>query len=436
MKRFALVFLTLFATASLFAQSFPALDTLVATSPAPVNEISIASANDVDLVVWTSVQHLYGARVARSGELIDTTPLDLAPAAFHPSVASDGSRFVVIWSTGTSPSVTIDAKVIGASGQPGSTTTLVANANGVSRSRIAFGAGKFAFPWLDDTPFNEAAGTFPQGRISFLTIAGDDLAVRTSPFAVGAELGTWVDFAGTGTSYWTYLPPTILPKSRGVSALWYDATLRGPVGCGSVEGSCHDSFWDFALKHSELVDDGSGYVTTMTSPALYTIPSMDTYFALTQRPFSLLSANESSVLWTTDDYVPTRDRGDTIRRIVAADGELLQPDSGQVMFTSQIGSIRVLAAAVTERSFWIAWIDRMRDWEPPQPQRLFIEQVSATGEKSTYASLQGLASFAMASSANRLAIAAFVSDGWGGRIILETISEPEPSPSRTRALRR
>lgn len=430
------------AAATVFADdpSFPQVETQVVSSLAPFDEIAVASSQDVDLVLWTSGKHLYAARIGRDGTLLDGTPLDLSANAFFASAASDGSRFVVMWATGDSVNfspLAFQAVALGAGGDAGPVTTLLTNANFWSRPRIEFGAGRFAFAWIDDTPFNPAFGTYPQGRISFVTAAANGLEVATEPFAIGAQLGAWIDFSGTTTTYWDYVPPKVVPVSGGVAAIWYDATLTAPSGCPQITGACYGPSWDYDARHSLLRNENGAFAPVLTSPSLYKLTSWElTAFASPRVPVAILDSQRTQFLWTTDEYLPQRDRGDTIRVLSAVEGAVLQPGPGAVMFSSQVAAIRQLDAVTTGNALWIAWTDRMRDFEPAQPQRVFVERAADSGEKATYPSIQGVSKFAMSSSSERVAIASLLPDGFGGRIVLDTIVDPMPRPSRTRPVQR
>lgn len=61
---------------------------------------AVASNGKGYLVVWENQGDIYGARVSRTGFLLDTNPIVISAAAseqFAPAVASDGSNYLVVW---------------------------------------------------------------------------------------------------------------------------------------------------------------------------------------------------------------------------------------------------------------------------------------------------------------------------------------------------
>ncbi len=84
------------------------IDTNIIYTPEPDNQLSPSVAFDGTnyLVVWedhlsrADTSNIYGARVTQTGQLLDTAGLPISNAAYyqsHPSIAFDGTNFLVVW---------------------------------------------------------------------------------------------------------------------------------------------------------------------------------------------------------------------------------------------------------------------------------------------------------------------------------------------------
>lgn len=405
MKSGTLFFVCIMFVVPLFGAdaSFPGLEMLVATSRWNVDDMAVGTNGETDLVVWASSNRLYGVRVAASGDVIDKSPLQLGGFASNPSVASDGTRFVVMWTEGPGEPgrpLSFWLSVVEPRGDPAPAVAIVANADRRSRPRIAYGAGRFAFGWR---LYSEDVTTAPPpGRLSFLEVLSTGASVESfpAPFEYNAY------------------PIEVVPTAEGAVAVSYAQVLIPSTGnCGIPP--CIGLWWGPRYRELEI-REGAAVPVSVSAPVAALVSGV----ALAR------TAGQSMLMWAADESV--RQGADTIRRMWARDGETPDPAAAEVLFSSPGAAIESLSAAVSPSGLWLAWIDRMIDYEPRMDPTAFCEVVTAEGEKTVYPLMQNASLVDLASSRGRVVFAVYVPSAIGGRLLLERISEP----ARSRAVRR
>lgn len=402
MKNWMLFFAVGLLAAPLIAAdgSFPGVETLVCrTASLSYPELAVASTSDTDLVIWTSLSHLYGARVSRNGELIDEVPLELSTFGFYPSAASDGEHFLVMWADGPGEigqPLSFHSRIVGPRGEPLPETTLVSNVYRRSRPSVTYADHRFAFAWL--------GSDHAESYVSFATIQDSALSLQTVSAPALAITGT-------------YYRPSVIATASGAAAVTYPQVGLS-TGCQTLCPATPI----YGAVYRELALEGGALVDVTSSSPFVEIRTSE--FVL---PVLLQTSGHSMILWTTDEYIPHRLGGDTIRAMDGAAPDIAQ---SEVVFSSPLGDIAALGAAADDDDLWVAWIDRRPDRVPAEPWQLFIASVGA--DVTVYPSLQNATRLAMSSSRGHVAVAAFVPSEVGGAILLESIS----GPTRTRAVRR
>jgi hypothetical protein len=158
-----------------------------------VDDPAVTFAGTDFLVVWSTgdpgYQDVRGARVARSGAVLDDPSIEIstAPGAqVTPAVASDGTNALVVWSDGRSPGPAniYAARVDGAGTVLEPDGIQVTDAGDPQREPSVAANGSFLVVWRDDrwfggdikgTRINRAGGVVDGAGIPIAATAGDEL---------------------------------------------------------------------------------------------------------------------------------------------------------------------------------------------------------------------------------------------------------------------
>ena len=129
----------------------------ICTAPGDQTDAAAAWNGREYLVVWSDrravgLQHIYGARVRPTGEVIDKQGLLLSGSAgsqAYPRVASDGSGWLVVWQDAKSSSYDIYGCKVSADGAPGNIYGIATRSDNEESPDVAYNGSNFVVIWRD-----------------------------------------------------------------------------------------------------------------------------------------------------------------------------------------------------------------------------------------------------------------------------------------------
>ncbi len=369
----------------------PAEPFLIFASDSGQNGPAVAFDGDSTcLVVWTENPNgenggdIYGARVALSGQVLDTLPIPIANRLSDeevlPSVAFGRGVYIVAWTVYGENGAAVKARVVSALGVPLDTAVFLRRDSMMMQAypAVGFGDSCFLAVWsegLEQTDMYAA-------RVSISGSMIDSAAVQlcSSPeYDLTASVGF------DGTSYlvmWAALDPSwesgsICGRRITVDGVPLDSGLIRPVLPNFIPTfpsvAADDSNFLVSFTAYESVNYEDNVFCARISPEGEVLGPVTTFpFGVDAQYFASGASDGTDFLAT---WLESRASGDAVQAArIAADGTVLDPVGLAV--NDGAGYKYSLAAAFGDSIYLVAWAD-YRTGEGPD---IYCARVSADGQ--------------------------------------------------------
>lgn len=297
----------------------------------PLPSPSVAAGDDGFLVVWvdsrvnTVGQHIYGSRVSNSGGVSDPNGITIANAPYDqyaPSVAANGSSYLVVWEDNRTNGFTRDiyaARVTSSGNVKDRNGTVISTAeNNQFYPSVAASSSGYLVVWED-------------GRNSDIT--GLDIygARVTTSGSISDPNGIAISLAVSNQ-----FSPSVAAGNDGYLVVWWDGR--------NLDSTVYDIYGSRVTKNGN-VQDPQG-IAICTAP---------------QGQYAAVVAASSSgyfVAWSDDRNIGATD-WDIYGARVSTSGLVLDPD-GIPICTADHGQF-VPSLAASSAGYFVAWSDNRND---------------------------------------------------------------------------